>query len=47
MEEEKLTEQDVEEIRCTYVRGEVRQVDLAAKYGVSQARISIIVRGTR
>jgi len=41
----RLTEQDVREIRVRYKRERIRQVDLAAQYGVYQATISSIVRG--
>jgi hypothetical protein len=41
----KLTEADVTEIRRVYGAGGVRQVDLGARFGVSQAIVSKIVRG--
>lgn len=40
----KLTEAQVEEIRARYVAG-ARQTALAAEFGVTQANISVIVRG--
>ena len=40
----KLTPEQVASIRATYAAGEVRQVDLAAQYGVCQRTISMIVR---
>lgn len=40
----KLTEREVFEIRSLYAEGQ-RQVDLARRFGVTQANISIIVRG--
>jgi 7-cyano-7-deazaguanine reductase len=40
----KLTDNKVVEIRKKYRRGGVRQVDLAAEYGVTQSMISFIVR---
>lgn len=41
----KLTLAQAEEVRRRYVPGIVRQVDLAAEYGVSQGVISHVVRG--
>lgn len=47
-----LTPEQVEEIRAAYVQrakgkhGSVRQIDLARQYGVTQAQVSKIVRGT-
>lgn len=41
----KLTAAEVVEIRRRYVRGQIRQVDLAAEFGVSQPMIGYIVRG--
>ncbi len=41
----KLTATDAEAIRQRYVRGKVRQADLAAEYGVTQTMVSRIVRG--
>lgn len=41
----KLDPIQVDEIRSRYVRGQVRQADLAADYGVTQETISSIVRG--
>lgn len=40
----KLTLEQVRNIRTTYDAGYTRQVDLAAKYGVSQRAISLIIR---
>jgi hypothetical protein len=39
----KLTEDQVHEIRTRYAKGGVRQVDLAAEFGVTQSHISSIV----
>lgn len=39
----KLTRAIAEEIRARYAEGNVRQVDLAAEYGVAQAHISQII----
>lgn len=41
----KLSTADVRAIRLCYIRGKVRQVDLAAHYRVSQRVISLVVRG--
>lgn len=41
----KLTWEQVAEIRQRYVRGKVRQLDLAIEFGVNQATIGDIVRG--
>lgn len=41
----KLTEAQIEEIRTTYASGGIKQIDLAARYGVSQTCISAAVRG--
>lgn len=41
----KLTWEQVQEMRRTYARGGVRQVDLADEYGVNQSNVSQIVRG--
>lgn len=41
----KLSVADVRDIRSRYRKGEVYQHELAKEHGVSQARISIIVRG--
>jgi hypothetical protein len=38
-----LLAEDVREIRRLYATGKVRQVDLAAEYGISQPQISKIV----
>lgn len=43
----RLTSEKVAEIRAAYEAGEARQVELARRYGVSQALISQIVRGER
>jgi DNA-binding MarR family transcriptional regulator len=40
----KLTPAQVRTIRARYVRGGVRQVDLAAEFGVTQRVISLIIR---
>ena len=40
-----LTQSDVGAIRARYVRGKVRQVDLAREFNVSQTLVSAIVRG--
>lgn len=40
----KLTAEEVRAIRAAYNSDGVRQVDLAAQYGVSQRAISLIVR---
>lgn len=40
----KLTERDVRDIRAAY-RGGMRQVDLAANYGINKGTVSRIVRG--
>lgn len=40
----KLTPREVQVIREAYDTGAARQVDLAAKYGVSQRAISLVVR---
>lgn len=40
----KLSADQVRAIRAAYDAGDTRQVDLAAKYGVSQRAISLIVR---
>ena len=42
----KLTEDDVREIRNKY-DGDATQVELAEEYGVTQANISLIVRGEK
>lgn len=36
---------DIDAIRTRYARGDVRQVDLAAEFGLSQTHVSRIVRG--
>ena len=41
----RLSEEQVAMIRSLYKRGEVRQVDLAARFSISQCMISAIVRG--
>jgi hypothetical protein len=41
----RLTQDQVAEIRRRYAAGGVRQVDLAAEFGVSQPMIGYIVRG--
>lgn len=41
----KLTEEQVRQIRASYKTGAVRQIDLAARYSVTQSMISAIVRG--
>ena len=41
----KLTKQLADQIRLEYIPGKVRQVDLAAKYGVNQAHVSAVIRG--
>jgi hypothetical protein len=41
----KLTAQAIEKIRRAYAEGGIRQIDLAARFGVKQAQISKIVRG--
>lgn len=41
----KVTAEQVSEIRASYSAGGARQVDLAAKFGLSQGMISAIVRG--
>jgi hypothetical protein len=41
----KLSEEKAAEIRAAYIPGMIRQVDLAAQFGVSQLTISNIVRG--
>jgi hypothetical protein len=40
----KLTAEQVRDIRRLYDKGGVRQIDLAARYGVSQRAISLVVR---
>lgn len=40
-----LTDADTESIRKTYAAGGVRQADLASRFGVSQSRVSAIIRG--
>jgi len=40
----KLSPQQVRDIRRVYDAGGVRQVDLAARYGVSQRAISLVIR---
>lgn len=40
----KLTAKQVRAIRKVYIPGVIRQVDLAAQYGVSQRLISLVVR---
>jgi hypothetical protein len=40
----KITEDDVRNIRLEYAQGGVRQVDLASKYGLAQAVVSMIIR---
>lgn len=40
----KLTPDQVRNIRTEYNSGAVRQVDLAAKYGISQRAVSLIIR---
>lgn len=40
-----LNDEIVAAIRREYVRGRVRQVDLAEKYGTQQAHVSAIIRG--
>jgi hypothetical protein len=40
----KLTEEQVLEIRRRYAKGGVRQVDLAAEFGIDQTHVSDIVR---
>lgn len=42
-----LTEDQVVEIRCRYLRGGITQRVLAAEYGISQAYLSQIVTGKR
>jgi hypothetical protein len=39
----KLTQDDVEQIRASYIRGLVLQADLAAEFGVTSATISSII----
>lgn len=41
----KLTEDDVREIRRVVGAGEVRQAELARRYGVTRTAISLIIRG--
>lgn len=41
----KLTQGQVERIRDEYRQGIVRQADLAARFGMSQRAISMVVRG--
>lgn len=41
----KLTEQLADQIRLEYIPGKVRQVDLAAKYDITQSGISKVIRG--
>jgi hypothetical protein len=41
----KLTEAQVEEIRARYARGDIRQRDLGAEYGIGQQQVSRILRG--
>jgi hypothetical protein len=43
----KLTDEQAAQILARYQLGGVRQVDLAAEYGVSQAAVSFTVRGKR
>ena len=43
----RLTAAQVTEIRQRYAAGGIRQRDLAAEFGVSQANVSGIVRGVR
>jgi hypothetical protein len=43
----RLTLEQVAELRAAYATGGVRQVDLAARYGVDQTHVSRIVRGTK
>lgn len=43
----KLTDEQIVEIRETYARGGVTQVDLAEAFGVAQSLISGIVNGHR
>lgn len=40
-----LTDEQIAEIRSRYAAGGIRQVDLAAEYGLIQSQISAIVRG--
>ncbi len=40
----KLTQEEVEEIRSRYEKGDVFQRELAREYGVSRANISLIIR---
>jgi DNA-binding MarR family transcriptional regulator len=41
----KLTQPIADEIRATYVKGAVTQVQLAERYGVTQGAVSLILRG--
>ncbi len=41
----KLTDNEVEQIRSTYAQGQAKQRELGRTYGVSQAAISLIIRG--
>ena len=43
----RLSSSDVDSIRREYEAGGVRQVDLAAKYGVAQTHISAMIRGVK
>lgn len=40
----KLSPEDVRSLRAAYATGQARQVDLAAKFGVSQRVVSLVVR---
>jgi hypothetical protein len=43
----KLTKNQIRKIRKKYIRGKIRQIDLAAEFGVSQRMISLIVRNEK
>lgn len=43
----RLTEEDVAQIRALYTEARVRQVDLAAQFGISQSQVSNLVRGVQ
>lgn len=41
----KLTQQQVDEIRKRYAKGDIYQRDLGAEYGINQSHVSKIIRG--
>jgi hypothetical protein len=41
----KLNKQLADQIRLTYSVGNIRQVDLAVKYGIHQTHVSAVIRG--